>query len=188
MKKQFKAGKSTITMTVLLVLVILFIAASGCTGAAVKGGESAAKTGAVLAVRGGSVAANEINNDNLVKSDTAISVFDETDNLEYNYIIHYLLSGDQGYQFNIKITTDGAPVDILILDENNYLEYSNAFEKRSSFSINGVFYKNVVSKNFKYTLPSRGKYYLVIENSKFLKDGADAKRAVNYQVSVDLIR
>lgn len=47
---------------------------------------------------------------------------------------------------------------------------------------------DIVSKNFIYTLPSQGQYYLVIDNSGLLNNGADAKRDVNVQVTVKLIR
>jgi hypothetical protein len=96
--------------------------------------------------------------------------------------------GDQGYQFNIGITTDGAPVDVLILDENNFLVYKYAFTSGTSYSIKGVIATYTVSKTFQYVLPSQGSYYLVTENAPFLTDGADARRDVNVRVTVNLIR
>jgi|SRR5208337_2025781 len=195
MKNQLNVKNSKIVGIVFFILVIFFIFSSGCTDAAVTGGEDAVKAGeesgglglASHVVPVVSAASNEIANSGIATSST-ISIIDATKTVPYNHILSYLLAGDQGYQFNININTDGNPVDVLVLDENSYQIYSNAFTHGGTSSFNAVTYRYVVSQNFQYVLPSQGKYYLVIENAPFLQNGADAQRDVNVQVSVDLIR
>jgi hypothetical protein len=176
----------------LFTLVILFIFTSGCIEAAENSGESvvqAGGSGSASDVVAPAVAfvINAINS-NTPGSGSPISIVDEMRIVHYNHMVSYLLAGDQGYQFNIEIATDGAPVDVLVLDESDYQLYSNAFKQGSAVSFSGVIYKFVVSKNFQYVLPSQGRYYLAIENSPFLNGGADAKRDVNVSINVELIK
>lgn len=194
MKKQLKEKNSKTAGIFLLILVIFFIFSAGCSEAAVRGGEVVVESGSesgITSVIPGvvhEIVTNGIGNYKPADNSNAIPILDETKTVPYNHILSYLLAGDQGYQFNIEITTDGAPVDVLVLDENNYQVYSNAFKNGGSTSFNGVIYTSVVTKNFQYVLPSQGKYYLVIENAPFLTDGADAKNDVNVQMMVELIR
>jgi hypothetical protein len=109
----------------------------------------------------------------------------ETKNVPYDYIQPYELSGEKGAKFNIEIKTDGAPVDILVLDSKNYIIYNNDFENGAHDSWKSVIHRDIVSKSFSYKLPETGTYYLVIENSDFSKDGADAKRAVNVAIKIE---
>jgi hypothetical protein len=197
MKKQSKAKNSKIAGVFLLILVIFFIFSTGCSEAAIRGGEVAVESGSesgITSVVPGiihEIMTNGIENYNPADSSNAIPVVDETKTVPYNHILSYLLAGDQGYQFNIEITTDGAPVDVLVLDENNYQVYLNSLKNDAfSFSFNGVIYNTVVTKNFQYVLPYQGKYYLVIENVPSLRMAPDdwSKRDVDVQVTVELIR
>jgi len=186
---QIFGKKSPVMGAVLFGLVVLFILFSGCTHAAIKGGESALKdAGMTAAAHAGSDTAGQLIQESADKRATGISIIDETKRIERETMVYYLLAGDKGYQFNIDVVTDGAPVDIFIMDEQSYQVYSKAFEQGSDFSINAISFKNVARKSVKYSLPSQGSYYLVIENAYFIKDGADAERAVNVNVVVTLIR
>jgi len=194
MKNQIYPKNAKIAGIFLFILVLFFIFVSGCSETAVRAGEVAVKAGSESGIKSvvpgviHEIVTNGIKNYKPADSSNAIPVVDETKTAFHDHSLSYLLAGDQGYQFNIEITTDGAPVDVLVLDENNYQVYSNAFKNGGSTSFNGVIYTYVVTKNFQYVLPSQGKYYLVIENTLFLKDGADAKRDVNVQVTVELIK
>jgi len=110
---------------------------------------------------------------------------DEITNLPYDYIQPYELWGEKGARFTFFIKTDGAPVDILLLDEENYQKLDQAFCYDGSGTWKGYTYCDIVQKKFSYVLPEAGTYFLVIENSQFIDDGADAKRAVNVAVKID---
>ena len=177
----------------ILTLIIIFIFLSGCTEEAVSGGETLAKasenSGGISSGAGAIPGIiNSIQSDNSGQSYAVIPIVNESKTVQYHYIAYYLLAGDQGYHFTIDINTDGAPVDVLILDEDNFQTYSNAFKVGGSTSFTGVFYRFVIEKNFDYLLPSQGKYYLVIENAPFLVDGADARRDVKVDVNIELIK
>lgn len=108
----------------------------------------------------------------------------ETINIPYDSFKSYTLSGENGDNFAIEIKTDGAPVDILILDSKNHSIYNNNFETDAHDSLTSVTHRNIMSMSFSYALPDTGTYYLVIENSQFTNDGADAKRSVNVSVKI----
>lgn len=118
-------------------------------------------------------------------SSSSFKPIDETINIPYDYVQPYELSGEKGATFDISIKTDGSPVDILIFDSENYLEYDKAFETGSGGKWKSVMYRDIVSKSFSYTLPEIGSYWLVIENSEFTSNGADAKRSVNVTVKIE---
>ena len=118
-------------------------------------------------------------------ADTKMEPIVETINVLYDTIQPYELMGEKGACFNIEIRTDGSPIDILLLDTENYNIYGNAFENDILHSWKGVAYRDIVSKKFSFTLPKSGTYYMVIENSRFIKNGADAKRNVNVAVRIE---
>ncbi|MBP2146879.1 hypothetical protein J2129_002333 [Methanofollis sp. W23] len=103
----------------------------------------------------------------------------------YDYLYVYELWGEKGTSFSIEINTDGAPVDLLVFNRANYIKYKKAFENSTQDTWKAVIYRDVVSKEFTYTLPHYGTHYLVIENSEFTTDGADAKRDVNVSVRIE---
>ena len=110
---------------------------------------------------------------------------DEIINVPYDYMDGYELWGDKGARFTFFVKTDGAPVDLLLLDAVNYQKYDGAFCYEGCGTWNGYTYRDIVQKKFSYVLPETGTYYLVIENSDFIDNGADAKRAVNVAVKID---
>lgn len=118
-------------------------------------------------------------------TDKSFTPIVETINVPYDYSQPFILSGEKGASFAIEIKTDGAPVDILILDSKNYAIYNNDFKNNAHDPWKSVTHHDIVSKSFSYKLPENGTYYLVIENSRFTQDGADAKRSVNVAVKIE---
>ena len=110
---------------------------------------------------------------------------DEIINVPYNYMQPYELWGEKGARFTFFVKTDGAPVDLLLLDAVNYQKYEDAFCYEGSGTWNGYTYRDIVQKKFSYVLPETGTYWLLIENSNFIDNGADAKRNVNVAVKID---
>jgi len=109
---------------------------------------------------------------------------DETINVPYDVMQPYELIGEKGDRFSIELKTDGAPIDILIFDTPNFIKYNKSFGNDVYNTWNGVIERNIVSKEFSYSLPTSGTYYLVIENSQFTSNGADAKRGVNIALKI----
>jgi hypothetical protein len=184
----------------LIILVILFVFASACTETAESAGERAVQgsgegSNAASGLVGPVVAAvATAMNGNPTASAPPIPIVDETKAIPYNHMVSYLLAGDQGYQFNIGVTSYGDPVAVLIMDQGLYTIYRVAMaQSQSSFSYSSVpvVYTNVVSQQFSYTLPSQGRYYLVIVNAPILDNRMDTSlviRPANIHVQVELIR
>ncbi|MEI7942247.1 MAG: hypothetical protein WCH76_03650 [Candidatus Riflemargulisbacteria bacterium] len=160
-----------------MILIIFLIFSSGCSKAG-----TIATAARAAADTGNQYAKNEPQN--------AIPVIEAPmNNLEYDHIKSYPLAGDKGYLFTIEVTSAVfLPVDVLIMDKDNFDIYTNDFKTGEMVPFNAVIHKNVVSDTFYYSLPAQGKYYLVIENSRFLAGGADAKKAVIYSLYVKLIK
>lgn len=108
-------------------------------------------------------------------------------NIPYGNIRTYTLDGLFGNIYTITVSAT-APVDVLVLDQTNYDTYYLAFQLDSTptFHLKEKFLK-VTSKEFTYILPSTGgPYHLVIENARYLTNGADAQEDVIASVKIDV--
>ncbi|UUX92670.1 hypothetical protein [Methanoplanus endosymbiosus] len=110
---------------------------------------------------------------------------DEVITLDEEYIQSYSLTGIKGAVFDIQIVTDGAPVDLWIFDDENYINYDKSFEDGLNYKWKGISHKIINNKKISYKLPDTGTYYLVIENAYFTEEGANAGRKVNLRVIIN---
>ncbi len=148
-----------------LIILVLMTFSAGCS----KGLVTALKS-----MKVGMHASEAYDNEELIS---------DSQYLQYDYIQKYEIWGEKGVSFDISVKSSGN-IDILILDVENYMKYTNGFENGINKPFRGSIYKNVNSKDFQYCLPETGTYYMIIENSKFVSGGADARRGVNIEVSV----
>lgn len=112
-----------------------------------------------------------------------VALYDEAKQLPYPWLQWYVLEGGDT-QITAEINTDGAPVDVLILDQKNFNDYKDGFTRNSKTAFTGEIYTGVITKTIHFTLLSKGTYYLAVENSPYLDNGADAKKTVYVQVKV----
>ena len=122
--------------------------------------------------------------DNAAEACEVAEVLSDSQHLAYDYMQTYELWGEEGACFDISVESTGGNIDILIMDVDNYINYDKGFEEGINKQFRAVTYKDVNSENFQYCLPESGTHYMVIENSKFLKGGADARCGVDISVSV----
>lgn len=170
-----------------IILAISFVISAGCTRVAESAVESKAAVVAVKGVQhmGTYVPEPDVADTSAVDS---IPILSRMIVVEYDHVEYYLLAGDQGYTFSINVSSCTSPVDVLILDQENLDIYLNGFEKGNKASFKGVIQKNIAAFTRNYQLPAQGKYYLVVENSQFLKDGADSRKTVVCFAKIRLLK
>lgn len=85
----------------------------------------------------------------------------------------------------VSLNTDGSPVDLLVLDDDNYKTFEKGFTSGSQCSFKSLGSEHSIIKTTKtYTLSKEDRYYVVIENADFLTNGAHAGHGVRYSIKV----
>lgn len=112
-----------------------------------------------------------------------VALYDEVKEMPYPWLQWYALDGGEK-QFTAEINTDGAPVDVLILDQKNFEDYKDGFSRNSESVFTGEIFTGVITRTVHFTPSSTGTYYLAVENSPYLESGADARRTVYVRVKV----
>jgi hypothetical protein len=98
-------------------------------------------------------------------------------NIPYNTYHWNYFEGNAGDTYHITITTSN-PVDVLVMDTANFNIFNGGAISNSAVSFKGKIFNSVTSSDFDFVLPSTDTYFVVIENSPFLTNGADAKTSV----------
>ena len=103
----------------------------------------------------------------------------ETVTIEKGFMYSYSFDMPEETEVMFTLDTDGTPVDVLVLDRGNYEAFQKIFSGGGDMKVSPLAtYPGVVSKSFTFTSPKDGTYYIVVENSDWLKEGATATRAV----------
>lgn len=116
-----------------------------------------------------------------------ILLFEETKYIKYGE--YYTSSTVMNEGDKIQVTTDvkqGGPVDVILLNSYNQLEFVEFMEKRRS-SIN--FFKigsalNVMSKSYTFEIPSTDRYFIIINNGGGFQGGAEPNGDVSVYMKV----
>lgn len=96
--------------------------------------------------------------------------------------LDYRLPG--GVTYRISASTNGTPVNILVLDQKNFIEYQQAVGHDNDKWHALAFISAVVDGSFTYTTPSDDHYYFVWANNVGSADGMGGRQAVSVYVSV----
>lgn len=114
------------------------------------------------------------------------TLWNETAYIDDGYEIHYGFNvTDPPVTLQVSLKTDGNPVDLVVLDEENFKIFdagvsSGTFKNFRTVGSN----PSVIETTQTYTLPKKDRYYVVIENSDFLPNGADAGQGVKYSITI----
>lgn len=115
----------------------------------------------------------------LVVSSGCIGGKSETVTIEKGFMYSYSFEMPEETEVMFSLDTDGAPVDVLVLDRANFEVFQKIFSGGGDGRVSTIVtHPGVVSKSFTFTSPKDDTYYIVIENSDWLKGGATATRAV----------
>lgn len=98
---------------------------------------------------------------------------DETYVIDSGYYVSYqfILKGSD--YLDVSINSHNGPVDVMILDSNNFYKYDDETSNADYYEYDELF-ENVISKDFQFTAPMDGEWYLIIENNE------------DYDITIDL--
>lgn len=117
---------------------------------------------------------------------TPEALWDETAYVEDGYEQSYSFDvTDPPVILKVSLSTDGSPVDLLVMNEVNYNTFSQGFTSgsKSSFKAIGSNYF-IIKTTETYTLTKKGTYYVVIENADYLTKGANTGKGVRYSIKI----
>lgn len=69
----------------------------------------------------------------------------------------------EGEYLDASIKTQNGPVDVLVLDSNNFFKFDDETSTAEIYEYDAL-YENVIAKNLQFIVPADGEWYLVIEN------------------------
>ena len=89
---------------------------------------------------------------------------DETFVIDAESYTSYQFTLLEGEYLDVSITTQEGPVDVIILDSNNFFKYDDETSNAEFYEYDDL-YENVIVKNLQFIVPTDGEWYLVIENN-----------------------
>ncbi len=112
-------------------------------------------------------------------------IFDEIRAIPDGHYQFYSLAMQPGMAINISIATDDAPVDLVVTDSANYSKYVTAVNALDGGQWGNYAGENfVVQKSFNFTAPGTGLYYIIVDNTRYPKSGAEAGKGVNVHTTI----
>jgi hypothetical protein len=91
-----------------------------------------------------------------------------------------------GAEVNITISTNGSPVDVMVMDSANYGKYVTALNGGGKWQ-NFVSEKSIVRKSFEFIAPGTDRYYVIVDNTRSPEGGAEAGEDVNVRAIIAYI-
>jgi hypothetical protein len=115
-------------------------------------------------------------------------IYNETQSVVENHYQYYSIIMQSGDKIDVSVSTDGSLVDAMLVDSNNFGKYVTAVNNpNSSGWKNYVSGNSIVTKNFSFTAPYTDRYYVIIDNTKFPANGANAGKDVDVYTTVTLL-
>jgi hypothetical protein len=111
------------------------------------------------------------------------TVLDETTTMYADEYMSYSERLDKGDTITISVTTDGSPIDLFLMNAQDFDEYESMQTRYITYYVDGSAL-HVVSKTYTWTVPESDTYYIVADNTDIPDGGAYAGRAVNVHVVI----
>ena len=89
---------------------------------------------------------------------------DETFVIDAQSYTSYQFTLLEGEYLDVSIKTQEGPVDVLILNSNNFFKYDDETSSAEFYEYDDL-YENVIAKDLQFIVPADGEWYLVIENN-----------------------
>ena len=89
---------------------------------------------------------------------------DETFVIDAESYASYQFTLMEGEYLDVYVNTQNGPVDVLIIDSNNFYKYDDETSSAEFYEYDD-FYENVIEKYLQFIVPNDGEWYLVIENN-----------------------
>lgn len=121
----------------------------------------------------------------------AETVFDETTTVKSDYYMYYSVLFYEGATVTVNVNTDGAPIDLFLMDAQDFDEYQDMQNEQSGVNEFNYYVAgssmNVVKKRYTWVVPETNTYYIVVDNTIQPEGGADPRRSVNVHVKMTAI-
>ena len=89
---------------------------------------------------------------------------DETFVIDAESYTSYQFTLLEGEYLDVSITTQEGPVDVVIMNSNNFFKYDDETSSAEFYEYDDL-YENVIAKDLQFIVPTDGEWYLVIENN-----------------------
>lgn len=113
-------------------------------------------------------------------SENWYTVVDETSQIQKDYYAYWEMDLEESNIVSVDISTDGAPIDLEIMDQTNFNRYKNDAYRTYDFWGSD----SVIRTNYDFYVPGDDTYYIVLDNSVDPENGAYANRNVNVNVLI----
>jgi hypothetical protein len=122
----------------------------------------------------------------LVTTPMPVSLLETTVTVNRDAFSSWEFSLHIGNRYTVEVVTDGAPVDLLVLDAANYRLYTTAFYSRSGSPWESyvILIPGVVQDHVEFKVPLAGRYRVIIENADIIPGGAVTTRDVTVVIRV----
>jgi len=116
------------------------------------------------------------------------TIVDETISLDMDYYWSSSALYYAGDILEVTVKTDGAPVDVFLMNAQDFDEYEDMQNDQSgadgfNYYVDGSALK-VVKKRYTFEIPETNTYYIVVDNTIQPEGGADPRRSVNVHVAI----
>jgi len=111
------------------------------------------------------------------------TVLDEATTVYSDEYMSYSARLDKGDTITISVTTDGSPIDLFLMNAQDFDEYKNTQSRHVTYYVAGSAL-NVVSKTYTLTVPESNTYYIVADNTETPEGGAYAGYDVNVRMVI----
>lgn len=122
-----------------------------------------------------------------ISTSAPITILDETTTVYSDEYLSYSNRLDGGTTITIGVWTDGTPVDLFLMNAQDFDEYESVQQtweaETFSYYVAGSAL-HVVSKTYTWVVPKSNTYYIVVDNTDAPDYGSYAGRAVNVHVVI----
>jgi hypothetical protein len=172
LRKIFPTADESVVMKIKLVFILLFllILSLGCVSQENAGAAATATSITTLPT--------------VITTPTPSPLLEETVTIGRDTYRSWEFTLSIGRRYAVEMVTDGAPVDLLVLDQANYNKFSNAFyaDSGAPWDQYVLFIPNVVQDRKEFKVSFGGKYRVIIENADFIPGGAVTTRDISVNV------
>lgn len=113
------------------------------------------------------------------------SIFDEAKTVPKGYYQYYSMIMDPGIKINVSVSTNGSPIDVMVMNSQNFGDYVSAVNSLSGGTWETYdSEKSVVNDSFKFISPGTDRYYIILDNTRSPEGGAYAGKDVDVQTVI----
>ena len=113
----------------------------------------------------------------------AETIVDETTTVGSDEYLYYSAIFYEGATITVSVSTDGAPIDVFLMDAQDFDEYEDERSDYIQYYVDGSALK-IVKKRYTWVVPETNTYYIVIDNTIAPDAGANPSRSVNVKVAI----